>query len=71
MAGEKHDVAIIPRGLYCYEKNDKDNVCPYWSLKRERGKQKNGYCAFMEQGDWQFGGALWKRIKECGIKEEE
>lgn len=43
------DTSVIPKGLYCYDKN---GDCPYWSLNVYHEPQYNGYCAFMEKGDW-------------------
>ena len=36
-------------------------------------KQNNGYCHYLEQGDWQQDGVafLWDQCKECGVKEWE
>ena len=45
----KKDKRLIPYGYYCY--NSKGN-CPYWSIRRGKPKMRNGYCAFLEKGDW-------------------
>lgn len=44
----------IPKGLYCYsrDKNGKIQPCPYWSSRNDKSEQENGYCAFLEKGDW-------------------
>jgi hypothetical protein len=61
---------LIPKGPYCYDKN---GVCPYWSLNKDREYQNNGYCSFLERGDWQedWFSLLWDQVKECGVNEEE
>ena len=43
------DKSIIPRGPYCYDEN---GDCPYWSLDKDRPRQRNGYCAYLGKGDW-------------------
>lgn len=56
---------LIPRGPYCYDEN---GVCPYWSCDTSRPSQENGYCAYLETGDWEDEGCslLWDQVKECG-----
>ena len=57
----------IPKGLYCYDAN---GICPYWSLSKNGGVQNNGYCAYLELGDWEPDGwisLLWDGVKECGL----
>ena len=39
------------KGIYCYDENGK---CPYWDLREDKPYQRNGYCSFMEKGDWDF-----------------
>jgi hypothetical protein len=73
------DVSIIPPGEYCYTitKSDGKNFptfipCPYWSINKDMPVQCNGYCSFMEKGDWDIAcGLLWDQVKECAIKIEE
>lgn len=78
---EKKDESVIPEGLYCYNEN---GVCPYWSLREDKPHQRNGYCSFLEQGDWEFTSEdypedhpfqtamslLWDQVKECGLKRD-
>ena len=45
------DTSVIPNGIYCYDENGK---CPYWDLREDKPYQRNGYCSFMEKGDWDF-----------------
>ena len=59
------DTCLIPYGSYC--KN-----CPYWSLDKSKPYQRNGYCNFLERGDWEIGenswdSLLWDKVKECNI----
>lgn len=77
------DTSCIPVGCYCYgvvdignndtgqKFNIKTTKCPYWSLNTNRAYQENGYCSFLEEGDWQYGGlgTLWDQVKICGINE--
>jgi len=70
----------IPLGMYCYEftgelKGDGTpviNVCPYWSRDNTKPEQMNGYCSYLDIGDWEGPGfgLLWDMVKECGINEE-
>ena len=45
------DKSLIPKGIYCYDENGR---CPYWSMDENRPEQENGYCSFLEKGDWDF-----------------
>lgn len=47
---------VIPRGPYCYTvgENGKRIDCPYWSIRKDRPEQMNGYCYFLEKGDWEL-----------------
>lgn len=77
------DTSQIPHGLYCYEllriENDergrpiaKTKVCPYWDSDPNQESQSNGYCHYLEVGDWQNAGPflLWDQVKECGVNED-
>lgn len=46
--------------------------CPYWSRNPDKPYQENGYCSYLEQGDWEVEGLslLWDQCKECGIKNQ-
>jgi hypothetical protein len=72
----------IPKGFYCYEFMRKKgylknglplfklvNRCPFLDFDPEKEEQNNGYCHFLEIGDWMpnSSGMLWDAIKECGI----
>lgn len=49
------DTSIIPDGMYCYtRKNGKRYICPYWSSIPERQYQENGYCSYLEKGDYEL-----------------
>lgn len=41
----------IPHGIYCYD-DRKTGICPYWSINKEYEHQNNGYCSYLELGDW-------------------
>jgi hypothetical protein len=65
------DKSLIPLGLYCYTHigPGKYEPCPYWSIRKDKPSQENGYCEFLNIGDWmeEGGGLLWDSVKECGI----
>lgn len=77
------DKSVIPHGHYCYsileEPNESNNwklkikTRPYWSLREDKEEGDNGYCSFLESGDWESpsGGLLWDQVKECGINTRE
>ena len=73
------DITLIPEGLYCYKPIKSHTgwlevtTCPYWSRDEERDDQENGYCSFMEKGDWEMEGLglLWDGVKECGENLDE
>lgn len=62
--------SVIPKGCYCYDENGN---CPYWDKIRGKPEQEDGFCWFMEQGDWGegSGGLLWDQCKSCGINDLE
>ena len=61
---------LIPRGMYCHDGSNHNNVCPFWSVRMYYPYRENGYCSYLEKGDWELtGGLLWDKCKECGIKE--
>lgn len=78
----------VPPGLYCYgptgvveevvDANGRTTLkhemrrCPYWKMRGNKSRQRNGYCRLMKSGDWMphdKGGTmlLWDQVKECGI----
>ena len=61
---------FIPKGDYCYVY--KKYVCPFWSININKPHQMNGFCKFLQRGDWQDKGIglIWDSCKECGIKED-
>lgn len=69
------DASVIPPGCYCYtyDLTGKAVVCPYWDLREDKPEQENGYCAFMEQGDWdsEHLSLLWDQVKECGVNMDD
>jgi ribA/ribD-fused uncharacterized protein len=65
------DPALIPKGIYCY---DNEGICPYWSKHPDHAEQEDGYCAFLECGDWEEEknpsvSLLWDQVKECRYNE--
>jgi len=72
------DKKLIPPGTYCYiplgliKEQDETTMacltCPYWSLNDNQPEQCNGYCAYLEEGDWgnKHLALLWDMVKECG-----
>lgn len=72
------DSRHIPEGTYCYEPLEEPNEengwsyrvrpCPYWHKISDKPNQDNGYCSYMEFGDWEDMGLLWDQVKECGEK---
>ncbi len=53
--------SVIPHGEYCYDQyvGEVDDsgivhikLCPYWDWDNELDNQNNGYCWFLENGDW-------------------
>ena len=60
--------SLIPKGLYCYGYNGVR--CPYWSMREDKPEMLNGYCSFLEIGDWMGIDSvdlLWDQVKECEI----
>jgi hypothetical protein len=48
--------------------------CPYWDLKGTRLAVGNGYCHFLEKGDFDYDPHmlhLWDELKACGINNRE
>jgi len=43
---EVKDTSLIPEGNYCED-------CPYLDKDLDRPKQMNGYCHYLEKGDWE------------------
>lgn len=59
------DESVIPKGPYCYTyKDDEYYCCPYWSIDKTKPIQANGYCSYMEKGDWNLNeGAVLTDLK--------
>ena len=65
-----HD--LIPAGCYCHDADMKP--CPFWAMRADKPHQENGFCYYIDMGDWEFknwSGLLFDQCKECGIKEDE
>lgn len=60
--------SVIPKGVYCYDGKGK---CPYHDIIEGKPRQSNGFCWFLEEGDWTEGafGMLWDACKSCGIND--
>ena len=60
---------IIPHGDYCYDSN---GCCPFWDKWEMMGEQNNGYCMYLQAGDFTDKGTslLWDQIKSCGINNQ-
>jgi len=79
-----HGTSVIPYGDYCYRHSGiveripgcfprfKVDVCPYWDIDEDQHEQSNGYCWYIEKGDWEEDGTflLFDQCKECGIKND-
>jgi len=65
---EEQCKSLIPEGHYCYGKRMR---CPFWDNVPHFPKQNNGYCHFLNRGDFQEEGLglIWDSIKECGVNE--
>ena len=59
----KNAKKIIPHGDYCY---DEKGLCPYWDIDDDRPYQYNGYCWFLEQGDWELESEMTFKNKKTG-----
>lgn len=58
----KKDKRRIPKGYYCYSGyGTTKRICPYWSIRRGKPRQANGYCAYLEKGDWDLNKEYHKR----------
>jgi len=70
----------IPKGCYCYDEN---GLCPFWRLDENQPYQRNGYCEYLQRGDWEAEipddfpdgfplsalSLLWDQVKECGVND--
>jgi hypothetical protein len=69
----KEPEKYIPQGCYCYERiQGKFRACPFWDCDETKPDQENGYCHYLEEGDWENDhfGLLWDMVKECGINDD-
>lgn len=65
---------LIPRGIYCYNYTPEFEICPYWSLDKTRPEQENGFCSYLNKGDWEDENScslLWDQVKECQFRVDE
>ena len=67
----KNPEQYIPEGEYCYSYDGgRFCLCPFWSKNPLHEDQENGYCYYLDRGDWETDSAtslLWDQCKECGI----
>lgn len=44
--------------------------CPYWDRVDGYHYQNNGFCHWLDSGDWESKGhsLLWDQVKECGLR---
>lgn len=74
MCLDSKDTECIPNGMYCHSsKKDDHYTCPYWAIAEDMPYQMDGYCKFLERGDWQLGphSLLWDKCKVCGVNMED
>lgn len=67
------DTECIPTGTYCHGKRG-EQLCPYWAVAEDMPHQMDGYCDYLEKGDWELSAGhslLWDQCKSCGINEED
>ena len=72
---EKEAIDAIPeKTVYCYtrDKNNKCILCPFWEHIKDKEEQEDGYCHYLNRGDWELPGLglLWDQVKECNINDE-
>ena len=64
---------IPKKTVYCYTRHKDKSItpCKWWSLRRNKPTQDNGFCLYLNSGDWEYSytSLLWDMCKECGIKE--
>ncbi|MDQ0350405.1 hypothetical protein J2R98_000208 [Alkalibacillus filiformis] len=59
---------FIPQGPNCYDQN---GTCTFWDINFNQDADENGYCHYLNQGDWEDDTALYKKCKACEINLEE
>jgi len=42
---------MIVKGIYCHDEN---GTCPFWDMDSELPYQANGYCHYLEKGDFEI-----------------
>jgi len=63
----------IPLGTKCYfthsvsSYSQETHYCPYWSLVLKKPQEQNGFCHYLNQGDWEYGTMIWDGNKECNV----
>jgi len=66
---EEQAKKVISKGVYCYDEN---GTCPFWEMRTDKREQENGYCHWLQEGDWEEKGSslLWDQCKKCGINDD-
>ena len=61
---------LIPKGPYCLGTNG--YLCPFWKTIDSKPYQLNGYCEYLDVGDWmtEYSSELWDQIKYCDVNED-
>ena len=67
---KKAQEQYIPEGAYCYSER---GICPFWEMDPTEPEQENGFCHYLNEGDWDSEGVslLWDQCKECGVNEQD
>ena len=65
----------IPKNTgYCYTYDKKGNrkLCKWHRMSSKHPEQENGYCLYLNQGDWEddYISLIWDKCKECSHKYE-
>jgi len=80
MKQPEKDEKYIPPGSYCYHFIGDAGEgakwilnCPFRELREDKPQQENGFCHFLDSGDWQSPGIglIWEGCKECGVNQDE
>jgi hypothetical protein len=62
---------LIPKGYYCYARiNAKRSYCPFYFTDKTRHQQENGYCSYLEKGDWDINNEYPEYI-ECQKRQQD
>jgi len=59
---KKLSTKIIPKGLYCHDEKDMNKICPYWRKREGYDEQENGYCNYLNKGDYEINREVYTGI---------